>query len=74
MRDCFSCAVGHQSFEIRAIMIMLTRLRDGDDIESDVILTEEGVEKFICHAREIRNVHILSRGRDEFTSDIEFDN
>jgi len=55
-------------------MIMLTRLRDGDDIESDVILTEEGVEKFICHAREIRNVHILSRGRDEFTSDIEFDN
>jgi len=34
------CAVGHESLEIGAIMVMLARLRYGDAIESDVILTE----------------------------------
>ena len=41
-------------------MIVLTRLRDGDAIESDVIFTEQGVEEIICHGHEFRKVHILS--------------
>jgi len=48
------------SLEIGAVMIMLTRLRDGDAIESDVTLTEQRVEEIICHAREVRKFHIFS--------------
>ena len=34
------CAVGHESLEILAIVLLLTGLRDCDAIESDVSLTE----------------------------------
>ena len=54
-------------------MIMLTRLRDNDAIDSDVTLTEQTVEEIICHARELRIVHILSRTQNQITSDVEFD-
>ena len=54
------------------IMIVLVRLRDGDAIDSDVKLTEQGVEEIIGHGREVRKVHILSWSRDSFTPDIEF--
>jgi len=40
-------------------MIILTLLRDSDDIESDGTLTKQGAEEIICHAREVRIVHIL---------------
>ena len=54
-------------------MIMLTRLRDVDTIESDVTLTEQGWEEIICHAREVRIVHILSRGLKQFNPNVQFD-
>ena len=54
-------------------MIMLALLQDGDAIESDVTLTEEGVEEIICPDREVRKGHKLFRDRNQFTSDIEFD-
>jgi len=38
--DCRFCAVGNDSLEIEAIMVMLARLRDVDAIESEVTLTE----------------------------------
>jgi len=56
-----------------AVKIMLTRLRDGDAIESDVTLTEWRLEEIICHAPGVRKVHILSRGRCQFTPDMELD-
>jgi len=45
-------------------MIVHTRLRKGDAMESDVTLTEQRVEEIIGHAREVRKADILSRGRD----------
>jgi len=39
MSGCTICAVGHESLEIRAVMVKITILRD-DAIESDVTLTE----------------------------------
>jgi len=54
-------------------MIVLTRLRDGETIDSDVTLTEQGVEEIIGHARVVRKVRMLSRSRDQFTPDDEFD-
>ena len=42
-------------------MIMLTRLRDGDAIESDVTLTEKRVEEIIRDGCEVRKVHIPSQ-------------
>jgi len=54
-------------------MIALARLRYCDAIENDVTLTEQGVEEIIYYARVDRKVHILSRGRDQFISDVEFD-
>jgi len=60
MCGCHRYVIGHQSVEIGAIMIVLTRLRDGDTIESDVTLTEQRVRGFIGHARGVRKVHILS--------------
>jgi len=49
-------------------MIMLTLLRDGDAIETEVTFTEYGVEEIICHARVVCKVDIVSRGRNQFTS------
>ena len=51
---------------------MLAGLRDVDSIESDVTFTEFEVEEIICHARVVRKVHILSRGRYQYTSDVQF--
>ena len=31
------------------------------------------MEEIICHARVVRKIHILSRGRYQFTSDVQFD-
>ena len=53
-------------------MEMLARLRHVDAIEGDVTLTEEGVKKIICHARVVLKIHILSRARYQFTSEVEF--
>ena len=47
-------------------MIMLTGLRDVEAIEIDATLTELGVEEIIGHARVVRKVHILSRGRYQY--------
>jgi len=44
MRGCCIVAVGQESLEIRALIIVLARLRDGYDIESDITLTEKRVE------------------------------
>ena len=44
-------------------MLMLTRLRDGNIIEGDYTLTEQGLEKIIVHACDVRIVYILSRAR-----------
>jgi len=52
---------------------MLAGLRDVNAIECDVIFTEKGVEEIICHARVVRKIHILSRGRFQFTPDVQFD-
>ena len=52
---------------------MLALLPDVDAIESDVTLTEYGVEEVIRLTRVVRKIHILSRGRYQFTSDIVFD-
>jgi len=54
-------------------MIVPARLRDGDAVESDVTLTEQRLEQISGYGREVRNVHILFRSRDQFTPDIEFD-
>ena len=47
MRGCRMCAVGHHSLEIGAIIMVLSPLRDGDAIESDVTLSEQRVEEII---------------------------
>jgi len=54
-------------------MIVLARLHDDDTIESDVTLTEQRVEEIFGHTRRVSKVHILSRRRDQFTPDVEFD-
>ena len=72
MRVCRVCVIGHDSLEIIAITIIPSRLCDGEAIESEVTLTEQGVEEIICHAREVRIVNIPSRGRDQFNSDLGF--
>ena len=54
-------------------MTVLARLCDGDAIESDVTLTEHRVEEIIGHGCEVGKVHILSRSRDKFNQDVEFD-
>jgi len=54
-------------------MILLARLSDGDAIENDVILTEQRLKEIIGHGREFRKVHILSRSRNQFNSDVDFD-
>jgi len=54
-------------------MIALNRLGDGDAIESDVTLTEQGVEEIIGHDPVVRKIYINSRGTDQFTTDLEFD-
>ena len=73
MRCCRIGVVGHDSLEIRAIIIVLARLRDRDAIESDVTLTEQRVEEIIVHRRLVRNVDILPRIGDQFTPNVEFD-
>jgi len=65
--------VGQKNLEVRGIKILLTRLRDGDAIESDVSLIQQRVVEIIGHGREVREVHILSGSRDQFTPDVEFD-
>jgi len=69
MRCCRICAIDHESLEVGAVMMMLTRLSDGDAIESDVTLTEYGVEEIIRHARVVRKLDNLYRGRYQFTPD-----
>jgi len=73
MRGNRICVIDNESVEIRAIMWVLIRLGDGYVIESEVRLSEQTEEEIICQNREIRIVCILSRGRNQFTSDIEFD-
>ena len=52
-------ALGQVSVEIRAIIVVLARLRDCGTIENDVILIEERVEEIIGNGRVDRNVHII---------------
>jgi len=61
------CAVVHRILEIRAIMLVLARLRNGDTVESDVTSTQQTVEEIIGHARGNHEVQILSRSRNKFT-------
>ena len=67
------CAIGHQILEICTIMMVLTLLRFEDEVESDVTLSEQRMEEIIDHARDFRKIYISSRGRDQFTSDLEID-
>ena len=71
MRGCRIGAVGKESLEIRAIIIVLARLRDCGAIENDVTLTEERVEEIFVDGRVGRNVHVIPRTREEFTSCVE---
>jgi len=57
-------ALGQVSVEIRAIIVVLARLRDCGTIENDVILIEERVDEIIGNGRVDRNVHIIPRTRD----------
>ena len=54
-------------------MIVFVCVRDGDTIDSDVTLTDQGVEKIIGHGREVCKVHILSRSPDQFSPEVDFD-
>ena len=74
MRGCRISAVGQESLDIRAIILVLAGLRDCDAVESDAILTEQWVKEIIGHGRVVRSVHILSRNPiDQFTPDVYFD-
>jgi len=53
-------------------MVMVTGLRDVDPIESDVTLTEWGVEEIMSRPCGPK-IHIFSRAPYQFTSDIQFD-
>ena len=64
------CAVGQEIIQIRAIMIVLDRLHDGDDVESDVILTEHRVKEIIGPGREVLEFHIFLVAN---TQDVKFD-
>jgi len=64
MRGCRIGAVGKESLEIRAIIIVLARLRDCGAIENDVTLTEERVEEIIGDGRVVGSVYIILRTRD----------
>ena len=57
-------AVGQENLEIRAIIIVLARLRDCGAIENDFTLTEERVVEIIGDGRDVRKVHIIPRTRD----------
>jgi len=57
-------AVCQERLEIRAIIIVLVRLRDCGAIENDITLTEERVEEIIGDGRVVRNVYIILRTRD----------
>jgi len=52
-------ALGQVSVEIRAIIVVLARLRDCGTIENDVLLIEERVDEIIGNGRVDRNVHII---------------
>jgi len=54
-------------------MVIITRLGNGVAFERDVTLTEQGVVEINCYARGVRKIHILSRGRSQFTSDVDCD-
>ena len=73
MRGCRVCAIVHKGLEIRAIMIVVACLRIGDAIDGDVIFTEQRKKEITGHTRGVRKVHILSRSRNQFNSDVEFD-
>jgi len=73
LRGNYIVAVGQERHEIKTIIIVVARLRDGYAIESEATKPEQRVEKIIVHGRVVSRVHILPRTRNQFTSDIEVD-
>jgi len=71
MCGCRIVAVGQESLQIRAIIVVLAGLRDCGAIENDFTLTEERVEEIIDDARVVRSVQIIPRTLDKFPADVE---
>ena len=72
MRCCSIRAVVHESLEIREIILVLARLRDGEAVDSDVTLTVQRAMEIIGHVRGVRKGHILSRSRNKFPTEVDF--
>ena len=66
------CAIGKESFNIAAIIIILVRLCDSDSVQRDWIQNKQGEYKIIVHECCVDHIHILSSARDQFNGNVAF--
>ena len=59
VRVCSMCAVGRDSLQIGAIILVLVRL--GRAVESDVTVTEQGMEVIDGHGHRVSQIKIFPR-------------